>query len=326
MATAGLAPGLREDRLIVDYGATLELWCEEDGPVVRTEVPETWVGHAGVSDAERAYFARNHSHLNLQRREVILGSAHSGPNTRLRRVCPYCGTSTRVTLQDHQGSRVDGDYREIGIVVCPCGFWDCYDWYHCDESGPQEIGPHNQYMRSQALLRRFALSDLDAPLDSLRRHLLKRFGDIAHVHPQTLERLVGDVFGEALNCEAVHVGGPGDDGIDLVLLDADEPLAVQVKRRQRDRTVGVALVREFIGALLLEGHMRGLVVTTASRFSRAARSAASRAVERSLLDQIELVDGDALQHICSMHPPEQDPWRVHAPGFQSPRPPAWPRH
>ncbi|UDF14745.1 restriction endonuclease [Antiquaquibacter oligotrophicus] len=141
--------------------------------------------------------------------------------------------------------------------------------------------------------------------------------------PHVLERLVRDVLRDHLDCDVVHVGRSGDGGIDLLIVDADRPRAVQVKRRSRNRAESVSQIREFLGALLLGGHMKGIFVTTAPAFSRDSIRAADAARRLALVSEIELVDGGALQEIIRASTTLSEPWERVAPTLASPRPPSY---
>jgi hypothetical protein len=48
-----------------------------------------------------------------------------------------------------------------------------------------------------------------------------------------MEELVASVLPEHFACTAHVVGKTNDGGVDLILIDADEPIIVQVKRRTK---------------------------------------------------------------------------------------------
>jgi len=80
-----------------------------------------------------------------------------------------------------------------------------------------------------------------------------------------------DCLKDFFDCEARHVGGPGDRGIDIVLIISDKPLIVQVKRRSSPNSIeSVKVVRELLETLLSENFCHGVVVNTAKRFSKEA--------------------------------------------------------
>lgn len=79
---------------------------------------------------------------------------------------------------------------------------------------------------------------------------------------------------EHYNCNVVHtkdhVNTP-DGGIDLLVGHDHQKIlaAVQVKRRRQNGDAeGISHVREFIGALTIQGQKKGIFVTTADRFTK----------------------------------------------------------
>lgn len=87
------------------------------------------------------------------------------------------------------------------------------------------------------------------------------------------------------------VGGPGDDGVDVVV--RQDPLGldrvyVQAKRYAPDRTVGPSTVHALAGSLGIFKASKGVLVTTA-RFTNAARDTAEKVSNR-----IVLIDGEQL--------------------------------
>ena len=102
-------------------------------------------------------------------------------------------------------------------------------------------------------------------------------------------------------CDAIHVGGPNDDGIDIVLIDGDRRFVVQVKRRKhRCIAEAVSGIREFVGAMVLKGVVKGIFVTTAERFSHQAAATGRKAKDRKVVEFIKLVNADRLIDICKL--------------------------
>ena len=97
-------------------------------------------------------------------------------------------------------------------------------WWESENHAFLDMGQGLSYesftLLRRACLREFAGVDDDAPLDALRRYIANHPKDLNKISPRKLEELVGSVFADFLQCDAVHVGGPGDGGYDLVLLVA----------------------------------------------------------------------------------------------------------
>src|SRR5207248_1865634 len=106
------------------------------------------------------------------------------------------------------------------------------------------------------------------PVLKLRQEIQRRELDLRSISPKELEIVAGSVLRDYLDCTVRHVGGPGDQGIDLLLVQGKKTHAVQVKRRlSAEKSEGVAVVRSLLGSLVLSKLNRGIVVSTAPRFS-----------------------------------------------------------
>ncbi|UAW97202.1 restriction endonuclease [Halopseudomonas nanhaiensis] len=109
---------------------------------------------------------------------------------------------------------------------------------------------------------------------------------------QQFEQLVGEAFrhrGYAIT----ETGGHGPDGgVDLILRKAGEKYLVQCKH-WRALKVGVPVIREFFGAMAVEGAAGGFVVTS-GQFTKEAKAFASGR-------NIQLIDGARLKQWLTQH-------------------------
>ena len=106
------------------------------------------------------------------------------------------------------------------------------------------------------------------------------------------EQLVGEAF-RRQGYSITETGGNGPDGgVDLILRKDREKYLVQCKH-WRSLKVGVAVIREFFGAMAVEGAAGGFVVTS-GRFTKEAEAFASGR-------NIELIDGTVLKHWIAQH-------------------------
>lgn len=128
---------------------------------------------------------------------------------------------------------------------------------------------------------------------ALRNELLERMlqRDSAFFEGVVLEVLLAMGYGGGDPSTAEVIGGPGDDGVDVVV--RQDPLGldrvyVQAKRYGRDRAIGPSTVHALAGSLGIFKASKGLLVTTA-RFTSAARETAEKVSHR-----IVLIDGDQL--------------------------------
>lgn len=92
----------------------------------------------------------------------------------------------------------------------------------------------------------------------------------------------------------LHIGGPGDGGVDGVI--NEDPLGldqvyIQAKRYAPESTIGRPAIQQFVGSLGGMGASKGVFVTT-SGFSSEARQYADRVQQR-----IILIDGQRLARL-----------------------------
>lgn len=238
--------------------------------------------------------------------------------------CPSCQLDASVV---HTASRedVDGDdsassrYYAVEVRQCSCGWWDMR---HTESTGSSSTDGWTEWPSlKHGILKRFDVSRIDLPLELLRTALVNRADIIDHVHSRVMEELVAAVLSDFYpGCEVHHCGRSHDGGIDLLLALSDVPVAVQVKRRlRRDRGESVTAVREFLGAMQVEGLSRGIYVTTADHFSREARSAAARVVQRGAVCGLDLIDRSSFFSMLGVvRPAVASSWKPHLPaGFDA---------
>ncbi len=225
--------------------------------------------------------------------------------------CPYCSTATTLAeskRSHHYGSNVnDGWFAKAQAIQCDrCGWWlfqrhgDTRTMYH------QSLGISSY----QGIVYEFDITELERPVTELRRALARQEAALTSISPKELEVVVGSVFRDFLRCKVKHVGGPGDGGIDLLLLESEKPVLVQVKRRSAPNTrESVVVIRGLLGTMVLEHANRGIVVTTASDFSRPARLAVVKAREVCGL-HVDLYNQERLREVLQLTEPPEPPWSV----------------
>lgn len=152
-----------------------------------------------------------------------------------------------------------------------------------------------------AVLQKKDISNADVPLEELRSHLVRNWGDRRTISAGRAEELVASVFREHLDGE-IHYTTNGvfspDGGIDFVVVQSESGVeyAFQVKRRLTDKPECVQSVRSFVGALATSKFARGYFVTMAPRFTSTTVSEMEDArvnlTTRNL--RIELIDGSKL--------------------------------
>jgi hypothetical protein len=188
------------------------------------------------------------------------------------------------------------------VAICShCGWW-----YVIENADECNDGFANVYA---GILHCFDLSSASIPLEVLEAELPKKVTRIDGIHPKRMEDLISRMLAGVLDCEVHQLGYTRDGGIDLVLLNSDNPIAVQVKRRQDHRkTEGVRGIREFLGAALLQDFSHLIYVTNAERYSKEAKNAAKLAMHKGLVQKFDLISLDKLKSIFQHNKPH-DVWR-----------------
>lgn len=207
------------------------------------------------------------------------------------RSCPFCLSAVRLVT-----ASANRQWIKDWILFCP----ECTWWRH-------KLRDYLQFedYETTAIMSKLGVSDDDLPIAELRRHLMKNWGARKEISPAQCERLVADIFEEAMDCEVVYLTDSvyaKDRGIDFVLVNSERGLTIafQVKRRQTDKRECVRCVREFVGSLSASPYDVGYFVTTADSFTRDAKLEREDSIEdlakRGL--EVTLVDGrDLLAHI-----------------------------
>lgn len=182
------------------------------------------------------------------------------------------------------------------------------------KTGPQELT--RAFLRSRSLRR----ANIDAPAGSAieraevdvtpDERIEQAFGELNSVlkasllekiqsaTPAFFEQLVVKLLvklGYGNAAQATVEGRPGDGGIDGII--AEDRLGlnsvyVQAKKWRSGSTVGESDIRDFLGALVGKGAVKGVFVTTSS-FSEQAKIF----VHRSIQQRIVLIDGDRLAEL-----------------------------
>jgi restriction system protein len=227
-------------------------------------------------------------------------------------ICEYCQHQMVEILDTDYWGRIrwrdDDSIDRRKVSICPSCGW----WVQKEKDNLETATIAYTEVTQFAILRSFDIDSAQVPLNTLRNYLRKNESRFHQLNPTKFEQLVGDIFHDFYNCEVTHVGRTGDAGVDLLVIDSDKPLPIQVKRRTNAKIwEPVATVREFLGALLLQGFDRGAIVTTANHFSEPALEAAGKARALGLVDEFRLFDMKRFLDIFKLVTPEGSlpPWR-----------------
>ncbi len=219
--------------------------------------------------------------------------------------CPYCKS----------GIGIVDEAEVITYRCCKCGWWKAQQASHTGMFG-------NYFIPSiHGIAQTYAPADIDVPIRELHEFLSKKPNYLSEINPTLFEKLMADCF--RLNyapCEVIHLGGTGDGGIDLKLILGDETrYLIQIKRRANlSATEGVKVVRELNGVLFREGCAKGMVVTTAKKYSKAAHKETSIKSPTDESYEMQLLAFSDVVSMLNIQPSTPyEPWNSHLPkGFQ----------
>lgn len=224
---------------------------------------------------------------------------------RTSKQCAYCRTALEIfehvqwddPIEDEGIRELTPDYSRLAYCEY-CGFWN---WY----SKTWNRGWDNHAGLS-------VLKEFDASLpvglnDVLARHIRQNQRLWNRLSPTRMEKLVADVFrANFRDAEVIHVGRPGDQGVDILFVDADSHRwLVQVKHRHSANWEPFDTVQRLLGAMVLGQSRFGIVASNADHFSYAAECAANSA--QSLGYTIQLLDRGKLTRMLGPMLPER-PW------------------
>jgi Restriction endonuclease len=192
--------------------------------------------------------------------------------------CSHCADSMNIV--HHESPRGIDSFAKTVHQCSSCGFWRARS--ESSISGIEWITPFVQSFVPQRHISALTALMQEVEKDSTKLYTLA---------PDRFELFVGSVLRSFYNCEVVHVGQSHDGGVDLILVAADDPILVQVKRRSRAHSVeGVDVVRSVFAAMYVHRAKRAMVITTAQRFSRVAAEWIHMPALRDNSFHIELVD------------------------------------
>lgn len=240
--------------------------------------------------------------------------------------CWYCSGGLRTL--DRRGLNPpsammpgEWDVRTSILLVCDiCGWWFISRHIYgerYEEAEPFDFEPFANSWAVRGLLRELDLSDIQLPLDEVRRYLLAKYDSRFNIDPIQLEHVVGSIFRD-LGYEVLVTSRSGDGGIDVLVLESANarPIGVQVKRYRG--TIEANQIREFTGALHNQGLPAGIFVATSSYRPGAKREAAFAALRgipielwdaKQLYDRLRIAQRPVYQHAEEPDAPFARFWR-----------------
>lgn len=232
--------------------------------------------------------------------------------------CPYCCHVLRH--KSHRQYEGDGDkYIKIEdepeydmlsrhYILSACSY--CSYWILSGYEPATACMDPTILLSAASVTTKFSTSSPHGVSEELAQHL-RRNTDLWHqLSPHRMETLVADIFkANYQQCEVVHVGGPGDLGIDVLLVDDNkEKRLIQVKRREKpNKAEGFSTLQSILGTMALHGERHGIIVTTADYFSFQAKREVKNAAKQGYL--VELVDKGILNRMVGKLLPHS-PWQA----------------
>lgn len=234
-----------------------------------------------------------------------------------RKICPNCANGFSIyTKGDGQRYLWDNpektgepklEMKSIWFFICySCGWWQITKKSYIED---MDI-VHDPYIY-HSVLERVAENSEKAKIIALRQSLQNNWEARKNLSSSDAAELVRDVLKEHYQCDVIHtksnVNTP-DGGIDLLVGHNGKKVlaAVQVKRRQTGKPEGVSHVREFVGALAIQGQNKGVFVTTADRFTKTVYAEKQLLHENSRIE-LDLIDAGTLLELLNATTPYESP-------------------
>lgn len=196
--------------------------------------------------------------------------------------CPFCNEVfeglSYIGEPHHAHDGYVSDFR--GGVCKICGWWRVIlyrnisrrdiERHHPEMISEEHIVPNfvHSIHAAHATLKEFDLKDLKSPILEVRNYLLAKYKSRFEVNPRLMEEVVASVFRD-LGWNTAVTAYSKDNGIDVILTNGDEIVAVQVKRSKNK--IEVDQIRSFTGALVENKITQGIFVTVSS-FTRGSKS------------------------------------------------------
>ncbi|MFA9389322.1 MAG: restriction endonuclease [Prolixibacteraceae bacterium] len=230
-------------------------------------------------------------------------------------LCPNCGNifeSYSHEVENPVYTIYPNSEKEIHAVnihtILHCGHCG---WWQLKQI--QNIGDYkaNWAYQFHGILENIDISKNNIATEDIRRHLKNNWDDRKYISAKKAEDLVRSILKEHLSCDVYHstanVNSP-DGGIDLFVCSTNGKIisAVQVKRRITDKKESVSEVRNFVGALVLEGYNKGVFITTAKDFTKSAKQIQSNPQLTKYKLELDMINGSQLLELLhAQEPPDK---------------------
>lgn len=225
--------------------------------------------------------------------------------------CPYCkinikisDTRVRFNPSDIFLQFKDEIRQYVKIWSCPiCSYWRIHiidKEYEFFDSNTHHLYA-SKLKEFNELLPNFFSYELSVSI--------RRDPSILHnISPKVFEKYVSELFKSNYDySEVLHVGGPKDLGVDFFYINSkQEEWLVQVKRRGHTRqSEPVSTVIHLLGSMKIHGSDKGIIVSTADRFTSDAVKLVSKMKKRDCL--VKLIDAGLLNRMIGDSIPKDLP-------------------
>lgn len=203
-------------------------------------------------------------------------------------VCPFCNIHIQSRINDLCEFEPNPFETNILWECQNCGWWEIERKF---EAGGIEGDVAFAAIHHEGCAKRFNTKDSRAPTTALIEHL-KRTPDILYgVNKKKMEEVVQYVFSSFYSCDVEHCGKSHDGGIDLIMIDSDEPTLIQVKCREHKESVeSISQIRDFLGAMWIKQSKKGIYVTTADHYSNVSVKTINQMISEQILETFEMID------------------------------------
>lgn len=253
-----------------------------------------------MSKIKRLFYQdfQEHDHVDTESGDDLIGiNVFKGFENGL---CPNCNSA----FEKYSNIKIDSliinekyyNSRNILFFCIHCGWWQCKQEFDWDN---QKVNYAYQY---HSILERIDISSNDVKISELKKHLSDHWNDRKLISASKAEELVKDILKEHLSCDVFYttsnVNTP-DGGIDLYVCHDNSTIqtAVQVKRRINREIESIQEVKNFVGAMVIEGFQQGIFVTTAERFTKPTYEIPEKLKKVQTKLHLDLIDGERLLEI-----------------------------
>lgn len=212
-----------------------------------------------------------------------------------RGFCPFCKVNIPIVYENIRSTTIGVDLvSSVKVWEChECGWWECFDRFSEEEDWIYKVASKHWDTLRHGIVKEFGVSDKNIPISTLITELKNKKDILYSINPYKLEEICQKVFSEYYSCEVKHVGKTGDGGIDLLVINSEEPILVQVKRREDPNYIElVSPIREFVGAMFLQNAKKGIFLSTAKDFSKGSKKIKETIITERKFEFFELINFD----------------------------------